>query len=652
MADSVLYQGLTLLGFLTLTHLLLQQSCKLLRGFRVHVLSRWWRTDLRKYGGWAVVTGATDGIGKAYAEELARRGFDVVLISRSQEKLQRVANEIKQQHQHKTKIIQADFTGGPEIYPQIEKSLKDLDIGILVNNVGMAQGGIGTFIDLYGDSDKGMMDMLNCNVLSMLQMTRIILPRMVQRKKGLIINIASEAGTRPYPMITLYSSTKVFVDFFSRSLNLDLRSKGITVQGWITIVVSPQSVMPCMVATNMSRHIKKNPFMETSDDYARKALNTVGLTHRTSGCLSHSVQSYILDLFLTDYMMNSKIMAWIAKASFGRLEEETQSRIPSSVETTKMSGCVLHPGVTVLAYLALSYLIIQQLYKLLKSFRVHILSRVWRTDLKNYKGWAVVTGATDGIGKGYARELARRGLDVVLISRTLEKLQKVAREIEKESGRKVKIIQADFTRGSEIYPNIEQGLAGLDIGILVNNVGMVHQFIPAPFLDAPGDLNKTITNMLNCNVQSMLQMTRIVLPRMVQRKKGLIINISSEAGVRPLPNHCLYSATKVFMDYFSRSLNIEYSSKGITVQSVMPLLVATNMTQSVKPNLFMKTADDYAREALNTVGLTHRTSGCLSHSIQSYTVDVVFGKLLMNSSIAAKINKFLSSLAVKKTKES
>ncbi|KAM9312171.1 very-long-chain 3-oxoacyl-CoA reductase-B-like [Gastrophryne carolinensis] len=428
-----------------------------------------------------------------------------------------------------------------------------------------------------------------------------------------------------------------------------------------------------------------------------------------------------------------------------------------------MTDCVLTRTVTVLAYLALSYLVIKQLYKLLKGFRVHILSRVWRTDLRKYGGWAVVTGATDGIGKAYARELARRGFNIVLISRTLEKLQKVAEQIEQESGRQTKVIQADFTRGSELYPKIEKDLKDVDIGILVNNVGMVHQFEPVPYLRAPGDLSKQdlnkkdekgslnqplgarmlameflelaknghrretnstlnreeghvlamdflelaknghrllamdflelaknghrrgttstlnregvlvwldfwvqyiqlecaesfvlflgINDMLNCNVQSMLQMIRIVLPRMVQRKKGLIINVSSEAGVRPLPLNSLYSATKVFMDFFSRSLNIEYRSKGITVQSVMPLFVSTNMTQNIRSNLFVKTADDYAREALNTVGLTHRTSGCLSHSIQSYIVDVLLPDFIMNSSVTSKIIDIAFNYVVKKGKK-
>ncbi|XP_075062504.1 very-long-chain 3-oxoacyl-CoA reductase-B-like [Mixophyes fleayi] len=314
MSDCLLSQGLHVLGSLALSYLVLKQAWKLLQGFRIHILSRWWRTDLKKYGGWAVVTGATDGIGKAYAEELARRGFDIVLISRSLEKLQKVAEGIEQQIGRKTKIIQVDFTGGQEIYPKIEEGLKDLDIGILVNNVGMIYNRIYCKFLGVPDINKRIMDILNCNVLSMVQMIRIVLPKMVERKKGLIINISSEAGTRPFPMITMYSASKVFVDFFSRSLNVEYKSEGITVQ----------CVMPLLVSTNLTAKIQSNAFIKTADDFAREALNTVGYTIRTSGCLSHSVQSYVIDQVLSDYVISSDLCASIAYSmnkSVGKLSK-------------------------------------------------------------------------------------------------------------------------------------------------------------------------------------------------------------------------------------------------------------------------------------------------------------------------------------------
>ncbi|XP_072006062.1 very-long-chain 3-oxoacyl-CoA reductase-B-like [Engystomops pustulosus] len=295
-------QRLHLLGLLALSYLLLKQLWILLVGIKNHVLSRWWRTDLKKYGGWAVVTGATDGIGKAYALQLAKRGFDVVLISRNEEKLQRVAQEIEKQSQQKAKTIQVDFTGGSEIYPKVENGLKDLDIGILVNNVGMSYVSDPVRFLEVDDVPKKIDYTLNCNILSMVHMTRIVLPKMLQRKKGLIINISSSTGIRPYPIMTMYGATKAFMDFFSRSLHMEYKSDGITVQ----------SVLPYLVSTNMSFNLKTNIMVKTSDDFVREALDTVGYTTRTNGCLSHYVQEYILDHILSDTFMNSRIGLYVA----------------------------------------------------------------------------------------------------------------------------------------------------------------------------------------------------------------------------------------------------------------------------------------------------------------------------------------------------
>ncbi|KAG8440154.1 hypothetical protein GDO86_006089 [Hymenochirus boettgeri] len=234
-----------------------------------------------------------------------------------------------------------------------------------------------------------------------------------------------------------------------------------------------------------------------------------------------------------------------------------------------------------------------------------------------------------------SNQLARRGLDVVLISRSLEKLKTVATDIEQEFGCYTKIIQTDFTGGSEIYEPINDALKGLDIGILVNNVGIKVPDHPARFLDVP-DISKVIENMANCNMLSVMQMTRLVLPHMLKKKKGVIINLSSEVGKRPYPMTLLYSITKAFVDFFSRGLHLEYKSRGIIVQSVMPLLVSTNLSQNKKPNIFIKTPEAFVCDALNTVAYTQRTSGCLSHSLQSYALDLLLPDILLYTLVSLK----------------
>uniref|UniRef100_A0A4X2JS12 17beta-estradiol 17-dehydrogenase n=1 Tax=Vombatus ursinus TaxID=29139 RepID=A0A4X2JS12_VOMUR len=104
-------------------------------------------------------------------------------------------------------------------------------------------------------------------------------------------------------------------------------------------------------------------------------------------------------------------------------------------------------------------------------------------SLRKQGAWAVVTGATSGIGRSYAHELARRGLNVVLVSRDLDKLRREAEDIERLHGKETRVIQVDFTGSLEVYEIVERALEGLEIGILVNNVGVAPKIIPQKLMD-------------------------------------------------------------------------------------------------------------------------------------------------------------------------
>ncbi|KAM5227668.1 17-beta-hydroxysteroid dehydrogenase type 3 [Ctenodactylus gundi] len=232
--------------------------------------------------------------------------------------------------------------------------------------------------------------------------------------------------------------------------------------------------------------------------------------------------------------------------------------------------------------------------------------------------WAVVTGAGDGIGKAYAFELAKRGLDMVLISRTLEKLQAVATEIEQNIGRRVKIIQADFTK-DDIYEYIEENLQGLEIGILVNNVGMLPSLLPCHFLSTPCD----IQSLIHCNITSVVKMTQLVLKQMETRRRGLVLNVSSGVARQPLPFYSLYSASKAFVITFSKALQVEYSRKGIIVQVLTPYAVSTPMTKHLSTNMMTKAADEFVKESLNYVMIGDETCGCLVHEIMAKLLSLI-----------------------------
>ncbi len=178
--------------------------------------------------------------------------------------------------------------------------------------------------------------------------------------------------------------------------------------------------------------------------------------------------------------------------------------------------------------------------------------------------FSVVTGAGDGIGKSYCEQLAKRGLNIVLVSKILAELESVSKEIQETCNVETKIIVVDFTKEEGIYEKIEESIYGLEIGILVNNVGMSYDMFNF-FTNYPRQFYK---DLINCNMVSMINMTRIVLPQMVDRKKGLIINLSSIASVLPFPLLTVYAASKAFVRKFSDDLRSEYKNQGITIQTV------------------------------------------------------------------------------------
>lgn len=110
-------------------------------------------------------------------------------------------------------------------------------------------------------------------------------------------------------------------------------------------------------------------------------------------------------------------------------------------------------------------------------------------------------------------------------------------------------------------------------------------------------------------------MTAIVLPGMVSRKGGVIINNASASGRVPTPLLTTYSASKAYVDFFSRALNVEYKSKGIVVQSLCPYFVATKLA-GVRKSLIAPEPNTFAKAALNTVGTQSVSNGCLIHNIQ------------------------------------
>jgi len=241
-----------------------------------------------------------------------------------------------------------------------------------------------------------------------------------------------------------------------------------------------------------------------------------------------------------------------------------------------------------------------------------------KSRLKGYGEWAAVTGCTRGIGKEYCYQLAELGLNIVLIARNEEILKQQATEIEEKYGVKTCVIVVDFDNVDEkLMRKTFDGLVDKDIGILVNNAGVMYDY-PNEFYDVSEDVHKKLVNV---NVMWPIRLSHFLIKeQMLQKKKGVIIFMSSAAGKQIIPMLTTYGASKAFILYLVRCLVLEFLGTGIHVQAITPYYVATDMTKYNKelntPGFFNPDAKTYVKSAIKTFGMTSETFGYFPHTIQ------------------------------------
>ncbi|MBD2387286.1 SDR family NAD(P)-dependent oxidoreductase [Cylindrospermum sp. FACHB-282] len=173
----------------------------------------------------ALITGASGGIGKAFAQELAARKTNLVLVARSTEKLNQLAKQLQEQYSIQVEVIVKDLTEA-NATDAIFDAIKDkkLTIDLLINNAGF--GDYGDFAE--GDGER-QIKMLQLNILALVDLTHKFLPLMRQRRAGSIINVASIAGFQPMPYLSVYAASKAFVLSFSQALWAENREYGVRI---------------------------------------------------------------------------------------------------------------------------------------------------------------------------------------------------------------------------------------------------------------------------------------------------------------------------------------------------------------------------------------------------------------------------------------
>jgi short-subunit dehydrogenase len=175
--------------------------------------------------GTALITGASSGIGAIYADRLARRGHDLILVARSRGKLDELARRISDETGRSVEVIPADLSNKTDLVRVEELLGNDQSISVLVNNAGL-----GATAPLLSSDIRKMEEMVSLNVNALMRLTYAAAPAFVARGKGAIINISSIVAIGPEVLNGVYGGSKAFVLAFSQSLHHELAAKGVTVQ--------------------------------------------------------------------------------------------------------------------------------------------------------------------------------------------------------------------------------------------------------------------------------------------------------------------------------------------------------------------------------------------------------------------------------------
>ncbi|KAJ5948307.1 hypothetical protein N7466_001322 [Penicillium verhagenii] len=287
-----------------------------------------------------------------------------------------------------------------------------------------------------------------------------------------------------------------------------------------------------------------------------------------------------------------------------------------------------------LAYIGLAALSYTT-FKFTRQATVYLLpSALTKTHNPNGKNWALVTGATDGIGFGFCQELCARGFNVILHGRNAEKLERRARELEVEFPTcKTGVVALDVVGvtaaaidevASQVRMITEQH--GGDLTVLVNNVG--GELKPNTILEDYTFEEASMT--VDMNAIFMLQITRALLPLLRDGTRGVVLNVSSISSFG-MPYLSVYAASKGFVNTFTRALEAEAHAEGQNFD-VLGLLVGQVRTASfgVKRSLFVPDGRGLASAALNRVGCGQvMVWAYFWHWLQGISFDVLPRSLLM-----------------------
>lgn len=219
----------------------------------------------KKYGSWALVTGASSGIGKAISEQLAAQNINIVAVARSEKNLQQLKQRLEDQYRIQVMVLIADLSE-PEGYNHIEQATENLDIGLLVASAGTENNG--GFIDNSLQSNE---QLITLNITAPMKLSHLFGRRFAARGKGGILLLSSLFAYQGVPYVANYSATKAYILSLGEALNVEFKPLGVDVT-----VISP-GLTKTPMTDNMTVDFSKVPITRhLPEQVARIALNNLG----------------------------------------------------------------------------------------------------------------------------------------------------------------------------------------------------------------------------------------------------------------------------------------------------------------------------------------------------------------------------------------
>jgi short-subunit dehydrogenase len=263
--------------------------------------------------------------------------------------------------------------------------------------------------------------------------------------------------------------------------------------------------------------------------------------------------------------------------------------------------------------------------------------------LAKYGSWAIVTGASSGIGVEFAKQIAAKGLNIVLVARRKNRLEAVATELEHNYKISTKVVECDVAEDG-FHQIILDATKDLDVGLLVNNAGIncEGQFFR-------GDLARN-QQMIQINVKAPFTLAYEYGKQFVAKGKGGIIFTSSTSAFNAHPYLSHYAATKAYILSLAESMNYELKSKNVDVIALCPGMTKSEMTRGMKDNMMLMEAQPVVETALNNLGHAVFVVPGFINKCQTFVTRRLLGRISARNLSGALLERVLPGVRPKKEK--